>query len=136
MMKAFNYKFGYCKGDNIFINYKFQDENKTLKEIFTNPYNNLIHYYRAGQFKTFNIALYGKKIDINIYDIRNNKNLTTITCLGLLNSNKLLVRRIESETTKKVKKIIFNAKILNIEDEMSIKSLGIQTDAVFFVELE
>ena len=136
MMKAFNYKIGCCIGDNSFINYSFQDENKTLKEIFTKPYNNLIHYYRAGQFKNLNNDVYGKKIDINITDIRTNKNLTNIACLGLLNSNKLLVQRIESETIKKVKKIIFNGKILNIGDEMSIKSLGIQTDAFCFVELE
>ena len=55
MLKAFNYKFGYCENDNIFYNYSEPDENKKLNEIFTKPNDNFIHYYKAGQCKNINI---------------------------------------------------------------------------------
>jgi len=134
MMKAFNYRFGYCQYDNIFMNYLFQDGHRKLKEIFLNKYNNIIHYYRAGSVKLrFNI--YGKKINIEIKEKSNNKCLNKIN-IGLLNTNKLLLERIEADLENKVKKILYNNEILNIKDEMSLKSLGIKDGCECFIELQ
>lgn len=134
MMKAINLKFGYCKNDNIYVNHIFTDGKKSLKEIFIYLMND-IHYYKKGRVVAFHMNIYGKYLQIKVSNKLKTEYITTI-CLGLLNSNKLLVTRIEAETGRKVKNIFFNNNKLNIKDEMSIYSMGITQNCSCLAEFQ
>lgn len=83
----------------------------------------------------FHMNKYGKYLQIKVSNKLKTENNTTI-CLGLLNSNKLLVTRIEAETGRKVKNIFLNNNKLNIKDEMSIYSMGITQNCSCLAEFQ
>ena len=134
MMQAFSLKCGYNKNDFMFRCYSVSSLHSkitTVKELFPSLIND-IYYWETGSTVAFRTIRYGKPIIINI--LINSGKVNTIY-LGLLNSNKLLVERIEIEGGFKVKNITVNHKTLNIKDEMSLKSLGFKEDCTCFVEI-
>lgn len=133
MVKIFNLKFGYCQSDFVFLNYMFTNKKVVLKELFPNKLN-IIHYRETGRVKTFNIFVYGKRLTVEV-ELGDGRG-TCITCLGLLNSNKLLIKRIEAELMIKIKNIYLRNTKLNIKDEMSLKSMGIINNCTCLVEKE
>ena len=132
MKKALNLEFGFCKRDKIF--WMEDNENKYLKEIFIKPEGNYIRYEEAKC--CYNNVFYGKIINVEIEFIKNAKHFKFIVVIGQLDSNKILVEKIQNLSLYKVKKIIYDNKTLNIKDEMSIKSLGIKNGSVCFVEFQ
>ena len=100
----------------------FTNNKVVLKELFPNKLN-IIRYRETGRVKTFNIFVYGKRLTVEV-EFGDGRG-TCITCLGLLNSNKLLIKRIEAELMIKIKNIYLRNTKLNIKDEMSLKSIGI-----------
>ena len=132
MKKALNLEFGFCKRDKIF--WMEDNENKYLKEIFIKPEGNYIRYEEAKC--CYNNVFYGKIINVEIEFIKNAKHFKFIVVIGQLDSNKILVKKIQNLSLYKVKKIIYDNKTLNIKDEMSIKSLGIKNGSVCFVEFQ
>ena len=129
MKKAIYLKFGYhCK--EIICDWFSRRNDETLEGI---PSNSSLSYGLAYQILNTKINLLGKKIKIRI---KTKNQLQLIILLGTLDSNKFLVRRIEADLQKKVKKTYFNEKELNIKDEMSIDSLGLKDGSVLMVITE
>ena len=129
--KAIYLKFGYHKKE-IWCEWFSGRDNETLEEIFHPGVFRLdLSYEKAYQILNYNINLFGKKLYIKIKHKKYVHQLEIL--LGELNSNKILVRRIESDLQEKVKKIYFNENELNIKDEMSIASLGITDGSVLLV---
>ena len=117
MFKAIYLKFGRDKRDLTFLNCS-DFPYKKLKDKF------------SGIFRTINISthcgilggifnVYGKKI------ILNNDNRTIIE-IGTLNSNKKLKKYIEMQEGKKLKKLYIDGKEIDLDEEKSLASLGIQ----------
>ena len=132
MMKAFNLKLGFCENDNYYEHYMSIDGKITLKELFSFPSQN-IHYWETHRLNAFNINQYGKIILIEAQIVSKPNDRTTIR-LGLLNSNKLLIKRIEAELSVKVRNIYLNKNILNIKDEMSLFYIGIKENCKCMVD--
>ena len=134
MIKAFNFKFGYCKNDNLILEPYNEDNNKILKKIFIEQFNNFVRY---KEYDFLNFAIYyGKIINVENKNIKNPSQPKMILLFGQLDSNKSFVKKIQVFSSQTVKKIIYDNKILNIKDEMSLKSLGIKNASVCFVEFQ
>jgi hypothetical protein len=134
MKKAIYLKFGYNKKQILsnWIPNKYND-NETLEDI----YDISLSYEKAQQILNWIINFFGKKIEIEIEKKVKRKNQpSVIVILGTLNTNKLLVKRIEADLQEKVKKIYFNEKELDIKNEMSIASLGIKNGSLLTVVTE
>ena len=130
MKKAIYLKFGYhCK--EIMCHWFSRRNDETLEGI---PSNSCLSYGQAYQILNNKNNFLGKKIKVRIKNIKNQNG--TIIILGTLDPNKFLVRRIEANLQKKVKKIYFNEKELDIKDEVSIASLGIKDGSLLTVETE
>ena len=117
MFKAIYLKFGRDKRDLKFCDYSnslhMKIKDKNLGSCFL-AINVTTHGGILGGI--FNI--YGKKIILN-----NNGNLFTI---GALNSNKKLKNDIEAQERKKLKKLYIDGKEVDLCEEKSLASLGIQ----------
>ena len=104
MKKAIYLKFGYhCK--EIMCHWFSRRNDETLEGI---PSNSCLSYGQAYQILNNKNNFLGKKIKVRIKNIKNQNG--TIIILGTLDPNKFLVRRIEANLQKKVKKIYFNEK--------------------------
>jgi hypothetical protein len=133
MKKAIYFKFGYCN-KGISCNWFSKKNNETLEEL---PLNSTLSYEKKNQSLSYYIKFLGKKIMIRIKRIKRNEEKPKLEILfGSLNSNKTIVRRVEADLQEKVKKIYFNAKELNIKDEVSIASLGIKDGSQLIVVTE
>ena len=117
MFKAIYLKFGRDKRDLTFCDYSnslhMKIKDKNLGSCFL-AINVTTHGGILGGI--FNI--YGKKIELNY-----NGNLFTI---GALNSNKKLKNDIEAQERKKLKKLYIDGKEVDLCEEKSLASLGIQ----------
>ena len=117
MFKAIYLKFGRDKRDLTFWNYSnslhMKIKDKNLGSCFL-AINVTTHGGILGMI--FNI--YGKKIKLNY-----NGNLFTI---GAFNSNKKLKNVIEAQERKKLKKLYIDGKEVDLCEEKSLDSLGIQ----------
>ena len=115
-MKAICFKFDRDERDFFLINYKYTEGNNIIQDIFTNKRRDIDITTSSGILGgTFN--KYGKLIDLDFPGYTIN--------IGILNSNKKLVKDIECQEEKKVKKIYIKGKELNIKEEKSLSSLGI-----------
>ena len=56
--------------------------------------------------------------------------------IGLLNSFKYLIEMIDNYSEKKVQRIKFDEKEINLEKDQSLLSLGIKEDSTLFIELK
>ena len=133
MKKAIYLKFGYLKRE-IICDFFLRRNDETFEKIFPGAFDKSLSYSKAYQVLNYRINIFGKKFKIKIQRIRDQYQLNVI--LGALNSNKLLVRRIEAELQEKVKQIYLNEKELNINNEMSITSLGITDGSILLVITE
>ena len=130
LKKAIYLKFGfYHKGISCKWFSKKNDE--TLEEL--PPISELI-YEKLNEAMNYYINYLGKEIMIRIKRSEEKPDLEII--FGSLNSIKIIVRRIEADLQKKVKKIYFNGKELDIKEEKSIASLGIKDGSLLFVVTE
>jgi hypothetical protein len=119
MMKAIYFKFDRDERDLTLINYSQENPNRKIHEIFIMKEQSIYISNNSGVLGgIFNV--YGKRINL----LFNGNNIT----IGILNSNKKLMKEIESQEGKKVKKIYIEGKELNMDGEKSLLSLGIKED--------
>ena len=130
MKKAIYLKFGY-KNKEISCKWFLMKNDERLEEL---PLCSTLSYEILNQNMSYFINCLGKKIMIRIK--RGEKNSYLEILFGTLNSNKIIVRRVEAYLQKKIKKIYFNEKELNIKDEVSIASLGITDGSLLTVITE
>ena len=117
MMKAIYFKFDRDEKDLFLINYPFiKGNNIIIQDIFNNKRRDIDISTGSGVLGGI-LNKYGKLIDLNFPGYTIN--------IGILNSNKKLVKDIEYQEEKKVKKIYIKGKELNIKEEKSLSSLGI-----------
>ena len=126
--KAFFLKYGYNRNNLIFYDYSYHQldyfRNKKVYELFTLS----IFFKVAGDgLLSAYIQCFGKEIKVTInYDEKNRSNITAY--IGLLNSNKDLMKHIEALLGAKIKKMYLNQKEVNLNEIRSLYSLGISTD--------
>ena len=126
------FKFGFNTKE-ILCDWFLRKNDETFEEIFPGKVDIQLIYSKA--FQVYNkVSFFGKKFNLKIK--RKKDQYQLIIILGALNSNKLLVKRIEAELQKKVKQIYFNEKELNIKDEVSIASLGITDGSTLLIITE
>ena len=122
MLKAIYFKFDRDYRD-LQLNYYCENVNDKIKEIFGDKKVFSIWDNVHGGVLGGIVNIYGKKI--NLYFPRYTINM------GILNSNKKLIKDIECQECqegKKVKKLYIKGKELNIQEEKSLLSLGIKED--------
>ena len=119
MMRAIYFKFDRDERD-LFLNYSQKNPNIKIHEIFNLKEQSIYISINSGLLGGI-CNIYGKKINLRF-------NFNTIA-IGILNSNKILIKVIELQENKKVKKIYIEGKELNMEGEKSLLSLGIKEDS-------
>lgn len=131
MKKAIELKLGY---HNISFSGKLglSNKDKIIKNIFKIDYRLDIFLPLGGPLTI--LDEFGKKVLVNVTDI--NKEVITEFEIGLLNSNKYLIKRIESYMNKKfkVKKLYFEEKEISLDKEKSLTSLGIKDNFICKIE--
>ena len=118
MMKAIYFKFDRDERDLTLNNYSQENPNRKIKEFIQKEASTYIS--TNGGILGGILNIYGKRINLcfNGY----------IITIGILNSYKKLMKEIESQEGKKVKKIYIEGKELNMDEEKSLLSLGIKED--------
>lgn len=119
MLKAIYFKFDRDNRD-LHLFYSCQNVNDKIKEIFNNRKEVSIEISLHGGVLGGILNKYGKLIYLHFPGYTIN--------IGILNSNKKLIKDIECQEEKKVKKIYIEGKELNIGEEKSLLSLGIKED--------
>ena len=118
MLKAIYFKYGIDE-KSIF---NYFNPNQILKS-----YNTTIRIELSSCVYGGNIYNYGKKIKVDA----KGDGIHTSIIIGILDSNKELIRRINSlicDERKKIKNCYIDKKDLNIKEEKSLLSLGIKSD--------
>jgi hypothetical protein len=120
MMKAIYFKFDRDDRDLSLGDYSYVNLNDKIQEIFGNRTIVDIVVYIHGVLLGGVLNIYGKQIYLHFPKFTINT--------GVLNSNKKLIKDIERQESKIVKKININGKELNIGKEKSLLSFGIKED--------
>ena len=116
MKKAIYFKFDRDERDLSLIYYNYVKGNNIIRDIFIKKIVTIYISTNTGVLGGI-LNKYGKLIDLYFPGYTIN--------IGILNSNKKLVKDIECQEEKKVKKIYIKGKELNIKEEKSLSSLGI-----------
>ena len=133
------------------IMYKvFKEKNYNLIPVFSNSFKSLENIKNNKVYEllfpkvifTVNgegilgtgIRFFGKEIDIKISYGKDYKNRITAH-IGLLNSNKDLMKYIENCLEAKIKKMVLNHKEINLNEIRSIASFGVYSDCNCFVDI-
>ena len=121
MLKVIYFKFD-RDNKNLFLDYSCDKVNDEIKEIFGNRKNVCVSAYFSEEIIGGIVNIYGKQIYLHFDDY------SFSIGIGILNSNKKLIKDIENHILKKVKKLYIEEKELNIQEEKSLLSFGIKKD--------
>ena len=125
LQKAIYLKFGYNKSNLILYDYKHHPLNSHLYKKVYELFAQKIFFKIAGDgLLSPYIQRFGKDICVKVIDKKTQKS-TLSTYIGLLNSNKDLIKYIEINLDIKIKKMYLNKKEVNINEIRSLSSLGI-----------
>lgn len=135
MKKAIELKLGYL--NILFSGKRLYRDDIIIKNLFNSSNNNCPYnlnvYIPKGELLAF--IKYGKQVLVNVIDKNGKKNY--IDAIGLLNSNKFLIKMIEGQYLDeyKVKKAYFNGKEISLDKEKSLNSYGIKDNFICEVEI-
>ena len=130
MLKAIYLKLGYDRR-NLYIEHFQSLNNNEIIGKLTYMNHKKHQIYKLYELLGGPIHIFGKEIKIKI------SNLNAYNCIiGLLNSNKDLVKKIEQENLIIIKEIYSIENKLNIDEEKSLCSLGIKDDINLTIEYE
>ena len=125
LQKAIYLKFGYNKSNLILYDYEYHPLNYILyKKIYELFVLNIFFKIAGDGLLSPYIQRFGKDICVKVIDKKTQKS-TLSTYIGLLNSNKDLIKYIEINLDIKIKKMYLNKKEVNINEIRSLSSLGI-----------
>lgn len=125
LQKAIYLKFGYNQSNLILYDYKYHPLNYKLYKKVYEFFEPKIFFKIAGDgLLSSYIQIFGKDICVKVIDKKTQKS-TLSAYIGLLNSNKDLIKYIEINLDIKIKKMYLNKKEVNINEIRSLSSLGI-----------